>query len=90
MAEAISFKFGFPFASQHEICNGEQFIFNFENGYGASVVRHKYSYGGNEGKWELAVLLGKEICYDTKITSDVEGWLSEDDVTKLLREIKKL
>ena len=35
---------------------GIQRIYKFDNGYGASVVKHKYSYGGDKGLWELAVI----------------------------------
>lgn len=63
----------------------------FENGFGASVVRHDYSYGGKDGLYELAVV-GKngEITYDTPVTNDVEGYLNEEDVTILLEQIQKL
>jgi hypothetical protein len=70
--------------------NGIQSRTLFENGYGASVVKHEYSYGGKDGLYELAVLKGDEICYDTPVTSDVEGYLSEDEVTELLKQIQEL
>ena len=63
----------------------------FDNGYGASVVVGPYTYGGEDGLYELAVLDSNgELTYETPVTSDVEGWLSEDDVTKLLEQIQKL
>jgi hypothetical protein len=63
----------------------------FDNGYGATVVQGPHSYGGSDGLYELAVV-GKddEICYDTPITSDVEGYLSETQVTDLLIKIQQL
>ena len=63
----------------------------FDNGYGATVVQGPHSYGGSDGLYELAVV-GKddEICYDTPITSDVEGYLSEAQVTDLLIKIQQL
>ena len=70
--------------------DGVQRLFKFENGYGASVVCHNHSYGGKEGLWELAVLKDGQICYDTEVTGDVEGWLDEDDVQKLLRQVAGL
>jgi len=70
--------------------NGVQSRTYFDNGYGVSVVKHEYSYGGKDGLYELAVLKGDELCYDTSITSDVEGYLSEDDVTELLKQIQEL
>lgn len=63
----------------------------FDNGYGASVVMHKYSYGGDQGLYELAVLNSKdELCYDTPVTNDVLGHLTPDDVTEALRKIQEL
>jgi hypothetical protein len=63
----------------------------FDNGYGASVVVGPHTYGGEDGLYELGVL-GKDgkLTYDTPVTDDVEGYLSEDDVTKLLEQIQKL
>jgi hypothetical protein len=70
--------------------NGVQCRIQFDNGYGASVVKHDYSYGGKDGLYELAVLKSDNICYDTPVTSDVEGYLSEDEVTELLKQIQEL
>jgi hypothetical protein len=65
--------------------------YKFPNGYGASVVKHEYSYGGTDGLWELAVLDSEdEITYHTPITQDVIGHLSWDNVEKYLQEIKEL
>ena len=73
---------------------GIQYIVFYPNGYGASIVQHKYSYGGDRGLWELAIIEGNEdewdICYDTPITSDVLGHLSESEVDELLIKIEAL
>ena len=63
----------------------------FDNGYGASIVKGEHTYGGREGLYELAVL-GKDgkLTYETPITDDVEGYLSEDNVTKLMEQIQNL
>jgi hypothetical protein len=57
----------------------EQRLYKFKNGYGASVVRHKDSYGNRngEGLWELAVL--KDMGRNTKMYDDVE-WLKTYDL----------
>jgi hypothetical protein len=68
-----------------------QVKYRFPNGYGASVVRGKYTYGGDEGFYKLAVLdEGDDIAYDTPITSDVLGWLDEAAVDDALAQIAAL
>lgn len=66
----------------------------FDNGYGISVVRGPQSYGAEQGLYEAAVLKGIEdnwkICYDTPITEDVLGYLTEEEVEVLLYEIENL
>ena len=74
---------------------GIQSIIRFENNYGASVVKHEYSYGGKQGLYELAVIKYDEngdwdICYDTPITDDVLGYLTEDIVTDYLTHSEQL
>lgn len=73
---------------------GWQAIYRFANGYGASVVRHRYSYGSEDGLWELAVLKLVDgdwpLTYDTDITDDVIGNLDPEEVDELLIRIKNL
>ena len=70
---------------------GVQKVYKFPNGYGASVIRHKGSYGYSKGLWELAVLNGEgSLCYDTPITSDVLGHLNDFEVNDLLTAIRNL
>lgn len=76
---------------------GIQKIFSFPNGYGASVVKHSFSYGGSSGLWELAVLkinsvkpLDFDLCYTTPITNDVIGHLDDEEVQEKLRAISEL
>ncbi len=76
---------------QNEMLNGIQKKYLFDNGYGASVIRHDGSYGVKEGLWELAVLgLDGELDYSTKITSDVLPRLSWRQVHSTLRQIQTL
>lgn len=67
-----------------------QHLYWFSNGYGASVVQNCYSYGHEDGLYELAVLKDDGLCYDTPITNDVIGYLSADDVAEYLQQIEKL
>jgi hypothetical protein len=71
--------------------SGRKSRITFDNGFGASVVSHSFSYGGNQGLYELAVLFEDEIHYDNPIAcGDVRGYLSESDVTELLIQIQQL
>lgn len=74
----------------NNVQGGVQRVYKFPNGYGASVIRHKGSYGYQKGLWELAVLFGGELCYDTEITDDVIGHLNDPEVDQLLRRIHRL
>lgn len=78
------------FEQLDSLYNGVQCRIQFENGYGASVVKHDFSYGGKDGLYELAVTKDDDLCYTTPVTSDVEGYLSEEDVTELLKQIQEL
>ena len=63
---------------------------HFDNGYGASIICKPFSYGGDEKHFEIAVLKFGEICYDTPVSYDVEGYLDFEDVLELLHEIHDL
>ena len=76
---------------------GVQYVFKFDNNYGASVIKNKGSYGRELDLWELAVIKftdeGKDdwnLCYDTEITDDVLGELDDGDVRDLLDRIRGL
>ena len=66
--------------------------------FGISIVKHDGSYGREQNRWEIAVLKrGKEndvkkydLCYDTPITDDVDGWLTGPEVMEYARKIKDL
>jgi hypothetical protein len=76
---------------QHPTGMGKQCIVQFSNGYGASIVQGPHTYGGPNGLYEIAVF-GKDgqITYDTSVTNDVLGYLSEQEVEKTLMDIKNL
>tara|TARA_Y100000033_G_scaffold43951_1_gene46049 strand:+ start:69 stop:335 length:267 start_codon:yes stop_codon:yes gene_type:complete len=76
---------------KYNIHNGVGYVYEFENGYGASVVSHDVSYGGDRGLYEIAVLDSKgDLCYDTPITDDVVGYAGVQTVYETLDRIKSL
>lgn len=76
---------------------GVQAMVFFGNGYGASVIQGYGSYGVEDKLYELAVLKadgadpkGWDICYDSGITEDVIGHMTEEEVTDILQQIEAL
>ena len=70
---------------------GKKARMTFENGYGVSVVSHTYSYGGKDGLFEIAVLdKDGDLTYDTPVTNDVIGYLAEEDVTDVMKQVQEL
>jgi hypothetical protein len=87
----------------HRVGSGTQKIYRFDNGFGASVVQFTVggiggSYGADSGLWELAVIrfTGENtdadftLTYDTPITDDVLGRLTDEDVQVTLGLIRAL
>jgi hypothetical protein len=87
-------KTDFKTLPSRELNGGIQYLAFYPNGFGASIIKHGFSYGGKNGLWELAVVKGDkdewDLCYSTRITNDVIGYLTDDDVNKLLNRIKRL
>jgi len=79
------------FTPTDNFLNGIKSSLHFENGYGVSVVKHKYSYGYGKGLYEMAIMdKDNDIVYDTPITDDVLGYLTEDDVSNYMIKVQRL
>ena len=79
------------YSRKRYIHGGVQYHFKFANGWGASVVKHSFSYGSDLDLWELAVLdKTGAISYDNEITDDVVGYLTNKEVNDYLTKIRKL
>lgn len=42
--------------SVRPLFDGTHVLIRFPNNFGASIIRHSESYGGNAGLWEMAVI----------------------------------
>ena len=87
--------FNTPSVSLPHPLGGTQKIWRFKNGYGASVVIFPYSYGYEAGLWELGVLEFNAdgtygLTYETCVSNDVIGHLSESEVEVFLKKIQEL
>ena len=68
----------------------QRWLFSTGHGLEVSVVRGSTTYGGSQGLFELAMLEDGRCCYTTPITSDVLGYLSEDEVLAILEQASML
>lgn len=67
---------------------GIQYVFKFENGYGASVIKTSGSYGYEDDLWELGLLRDGYLEYTELTNFDVLGCLTDEQVNIVLTEIK--
>ena len=61
-----------------------------DTSYGASIIKRVGSYGMENDDWELAVTYDDHLYYDSPITDDVVGWLSEEELIDILAQIRNL
>jgi len=70
---------------------GKRSRIHFDNGFGVSVVSHSHSYGGRNGLYEVAVLDSDgNLTYETPVTNNVIGYLTEEDVTNVMKQVQEL
>ncbi len=78
------------FKTVPSVFGGIHATMDFENGFGVSVVQSPYSYGGDRGLYELAVIKDGEIHYDNPVAKgDVVGYLRPEDVSDAMLVIQK-
>lgn len=64
---------------------------NFSKRIRVSVIKTAYSYGGDEGLYEIAVLYENGgLCYDSGITTDVIGHQSPSDISFVMKQVQNL
>ena len=89
-----------PISTNHDF--GVQYIFRYPNGYGASVVKNAFSYGNEQGLYELAVIMFPNNIHndpddfqlvgnsDILPDGDVIGYLTIEAVNGYLTQIAAL
>ena len=72
---------------------GMQVLFRFPNDYGISLVCHSFSYGNDDNEFEIAIINYDsednddcDIFYTTKLTQDVLGYQSKEDVIDVIQK----
>jgi hypothetical protein len=84
----------------HASGDGVHGLIFFPGGYGLSVVRYRNPFGGGSytsnsvEDYEVAIIKGRkgnwEICYDTKITNDVLGFQTKEDINNIIKHVIRL
>lgn len=62
----------------------------FINGFGVSVITGDMFYTNEACPYEIAVINKHGLTYDTPITNDVIGYLTEDEANTVLFEVEEL
>lgn len=62
----------------------------FENGFGISVVTGDMFYTRSDSPYEIAITDKNGITYNTHITDDVIGYLSESGANKIIADVEAL
>ena len=69
---------------------GFQAVLTFDKKYDLSIVKHKGSYGGDRGLYEIAVFKGNSQVELPGITEEgdtVKGFLEESDVDCIIKKM---
>lgn len=79
--------------TKKELDDGVQYIFKFPNDYGASVIKTRYSYGYKQDLWEMGLIIffnedgDWHLTYERDFDDDVKGYLTGEEVNRLLEKI---
>ena len=57
-----------------------QGLVKLDNGFELSIVKHRFSYGGDKGLYEIGVFLDDELVTPKGWDDQVKGYLNEDAV----------
>lgn len=89
--ELEKYKFpGYPW------CPNQQVLYKFKNGFGASVILGKYSYGLEmmlytpDWDFDKEYVKSQLMALESNLYYDVVGYMDKERMTKLLHGIKKL
>lgn len=69
---------------------GQRAVVNYDNGYQASVITGGWAYSTEDEPYEIAVMCNYDLCYDTHITNDILGYLTEEAANEVLQQIAAL
>jgi len=79
-----------PLSMRKKWLDAKHASLNFGNGYGVSVVFGDMFYSNGIDTYELAILRDGKLCYDTYITDDVMGYLTEGEITNVMIKRQEL
>ena len=62
----------------------------FDNGYGVSIIRNQYSYGGKDGLFEMAILIGDEFDYTYTTDWFITYYMNIEELNKSINDVRNL
>ena len=69
----------------------EHYTTTFKNGFGISIIRGFYTYGGDNNLYEVAITNKEgDIIYDKFDSHDVFGFLDDSEVEEVINRVKNL
>lgn len=70
----------------------DHMVVMFDNGFGASILRSEFTYGGPEGLFEIVVVLedGTPSENDPVGKGEIIGWLTEADVITTAQKVSEI
>lgn len=79
-----------PAFSRDRYGNAKQAVMEFENDYGVSVLMGECFYSNGVDTYELGVLYEGGLTYNTDITDDVIGYITEEEVTEIMKRVQDI
>ena len=70
--------------------NAKQALIEFENGYGVSVLLGRCFHSNGVDTYELGVLYDGDLTFNTDITDDVLGHITEEEVTEIMIRVQDI
>lgn len=82
--------FGLPDGMGMKYSASKRASYNFDNGFGVSVLFGTLYYSNGIDSYEVAVMRNGGVCYDSGITDDVISRISRYEVSEIMHKVQSL
>lgn len=77
------------YPNQRRAGMGYQHILDLNNGFKLSILKTPFSYGSNEGLFEIGLIRNGELVHHAPWDDQVKGFLSDADVFDWIERLKE-